>query len=652
MTTFVDGQILTAAELNAFNAATATALQTPRAINGVNFDGTASITIQPIGAVLSSDLASTTDQTKGSTLVGWFKSLANFIGRTLSAKLSDQYSVCDYGAVGDSATNNATFLANCPATDLLVPPGTYLVNSNTTIAANLRFAAGAILKPANGVTITLGAAFSALPTQIFDLSAGGLVALPQAVSTVCAEWWGALAFPVVYNNNEVPINAAIQALAVTVAGVSGGTVTLERGDFFTLGTINLHDNIDLVGKGKQYTLIKAAADFSVANMVLAKNGTSSMFNCMLRNLRLDANDNGGISAVIYAPAWQQKSGTDDVYISNFKQQGIQLDTGYGGATQLKLRRTEIFAAADCVPGSNCIYADYSVYSVGWFSLTLNEVQCGSSAAAIVFTAGPASGSTSATLAAAWPSPTGAWNVAFSTGETRAVTLTNGATTATWSGGLSSNETATASGTSPNARGMYLKGRTLAIAQDIHFENVYTGIEMHTGAKVVGSGIKPGGNSDVTNLFVCAGDWTGTINASGVEKSGAAVYIADSNRAVANYPQSNIQPFDDQLVWPPNAGRPVGQARITGGASPVISWQQGPITFSVAHTITGRLDVTISPTFNGAGNYYVEAVSGDSGAPIAYAENQTASLIYVFTRTGSGVSSADSSILNVRIYGAP
>src|SRR5574337_207009 len=122
--------------------------------------------------VLAANLASTTNATLGSALVGWFKSLAHFVGRTLSAKLSDQYSVCDYGAVGDGATNNAAFFTNCPATDLLVPPGTYLVNSNTTIAANLRFAAGAILKPANGVTITLGAPFTALASQIFDLGAG------------------------------------------------------------------------------------------------------------------------------------------------------------------------------------------------------------------------------------------------------------------------------------------------------------------------------------------------------------------------------------------------------------------------------------------------------------------------------------------------
>lgn len=52
-----------------------------------------------------------------------------------------------------------------------------------------------------------------------------------------------------------------------------------------------------------------------------------------------------------------------------------------------------------------------------------------------FTAAPTNGATSATLAAAWTGTTQAYACAFSDGEVRNITLTNGATTATWSGGL-------------------------------------------------------------------------------------------------------------------------------------------------------------------------------------------------------------------------
>lgn len=182
------------------------------------------------GSALAANLASTTNATLGSTLVGWFKSLANFVGRTLSAKLSDQYSVCDYGAVGDGATNNAAFLANCPPTDLLVPPGTYLVNSNTTIATNLRFASGAVLKPASGATITLSAAFVAPQTKIFDLSLGGAVILGAAAPIVFAEWWGA------DPTGSAPSDAAISS-ALTASVASKATLVIP-GSLQVLNTVN------------------------------------------------------------------------------------------------------------------------------------------------------------------------------------------------------------------------------------------------------------------------------------------------------------------------------------------------------------------------------------------------------------------------------
>lgn len=64
-------------------------------------------------------------------------------------------------------------------------------------------------------------------------------------------------------------------------------------------------------------------------------------------------------------------------------------------------------------------------------------------ATLTFTGSLSGGATSATLNANWASTTGPWTVTFSNGDVRAVTLTNGATTATWSGGLSSGATSSA-----------------------------------------------------------------------------------------------------------------------------------------------------------------------------------------------------------------
>jgi len=134
MTAFVDGQTVTAAELNSINAATATALQTPRAINGVNFDGTAAITIPPTGAVLSADLANTTDPTKGAALVGSLQAGTGAVGRTVQSKLRDLISAKDFGAVGDGVTDDRVAIQaalNAAGTNggsVYLPPGVFLVS--------------------------------------------------------------------------------------------------------------------------------------------------------------------------------------------------------------------------------------------------------------------------------------------------------------------------------------------------------------------------------------------------------------------------------------------------------------------------------------------------------------------------------------------
>jgi hypothetical protein len=62
---------------------------------------------------------------------------------------------------------------------------------------------------------------------------------------------------------------------------------------------------------------------------------------------------------------------------------------------------------------------------------------GSTSTAITFATAPSSGATSAPLSATFGGTTGAYVVAFSDGEMRLVTLTNGATTCTWTSGTAS-----------------------------------------------------------------------------------------------------------------------------------------------------------------------------------------------------------------------
>jgi hypothetical protein len=54
---------------------------------------------------------------------------------------------------------------------------------------------------------------------------------------------------------------------------------------------------------------------------------------------------------------------------------------------------------------------------------------------LTFSSGPAAGATSGTLSGNWAGQTGSYNLMFSTGEQRTVTLTNASTAVTWTTGL-------------------------------------------------------------------------------------------------------------------------------------------------------------------------------------------------------------------------
>lgn len=72
--------------------------------------------------------------------------------------------------------------------------------------------------------------------------------------------------------------------------------------------------------------------------------------------------------------------------------------------------------------------------------SINTLQNAQSPLVLATTATLNQGATSATLSASFNPATGIYTVIFSDGETRQVTLTNGATTATWQGGLASGVT--------------------------------------------------------------------------------------------------------------------------------------------------------------------------------------------------------------------
>lgn len=83
-------------------------LSSPKLAAPIVYDGV--ILYDPIDAgattSLGTDLANKTDITKGSKLIGFFRNLLGFIGRTISDKLAERISPLDFGAVGDGVTDD------------------------------------------------------------------------------------------------------------------------------------------------------------------------------------------------------------------------------------------------------------------------------------------------------------------------------------------------------------------------------------------------------------------------------------------------------------------------------------------------------------------------------------------------------------------
>jgi hypothetical protein len=101
----------------------------------------------------------------------------------------------DFGAAGNGTTNDRTAFSNADTTapqgTLYVPRGTYRISSNLTLASDIRFEEGAMLKPDGGVTVTLNGNLDARLQRIVDVIAGGALRLSGKVPEVRPEWWGA-----------------------------------------------------------------------------------------------------------------------------------------------------------------------------------------------------------------------------------------------------------------------------------------------------------------------------------------------------------------------------------------------------------------------------------------------------------------------------
>lgn len=104
------------------------------------YSGLSTDPLSPLTA-FEADLASTTDATKGTALVGYKATYTGAVGRTLEAKLGDLVSAKDFGATGDGVTDDTaalqawlTYLGATAGAGYL-PIGVYIVSSGLTVSA-------------------------------------------------------------------------------------------------------------------------------------------------------------------------------------------------------------------------------------------------------------------------------------------------------------------------------------------------------------------------------------------------------------------------------------------------------------------------------------------------------------------------------------
>lgn len=195
----------------------------------------------------------------GSAALQWLNFfLSGIITFANGITLPDPRNVKLYGAKGDNATDDRAALntANAAGITLYFPAGTYRINSNLTLSVPLVFDYGAILKPANGVTVTINADVDAGKWKIFDYSLGGAIA---GLKRSIAQWFGAV------GDGATSDTAALNNAATAT---SGGTVYLPNpATAYAVATgVTLPDNTSLVGENKRSCKILATANIDVLTL--------------------------------------------------------------------------------------------------------------------------------------------------------------------------------------------------------------------------------------------------------------------------------------------------------------------------------------------------------------------------------------------------
>ena len=552
------------------------------------------------------------------------------------------------GTTDDSAAFNKCLAVAATTNMALLIDGPCYLNDDIVIPQNVQlvFVGNGTLKPGSGETVTLGQIPQAGLWQIFDLSLGGLIAIPgtgNRFSEVWAEWWGANGDAVTRLNNDVPINAALSCLNASGAG---GVVRLGTGTFFTSAVINIFHETRIEGVNG-FTLIKAQSGWTGGTQMInaSRAGNLAMFWSRISNVRIDANAINGITQVVYARGWQEKCGLLNVQITNFITDGFYYEHGDGGAAHMQLNNLELYPSD--VPNARGAYITNDA-TAGYLKLEINQLTV------VENNPWSGNGTIAATTLTINSTASGVVSIGqqiFGVGVSPNTLISAGSGTS-WTVGPSQNVGPIAMTGIQNTTGIQLDNHILCTAMGIDIESIRYGITLSNstavgvGSILVGAGISGGGS--VQTMINCAASWTGQIDLAGAKIGNAAVLLTDSNRS---YAIAAIESSDARLVWPPQMNRAVGTAYITGGDTPVLAASQG-VVGSVAHgSGAGIQRITLGTSMDGTTKMLATVSSFDTGAPQAQALmiDATHLDIYTFSKLGAAIASA---ALFVEIFHAP
>lgn len=294
-------------------------------------------------------------------------SIAVFNGTTGQAvKAADVfYSPKAFGAAGDGVTDDYIPFSACitaaaaAGAVVYIGPGTYLLGTSFSLSTPLLFMGG-ILKPANGVTLTLtgNSDLDAPSYKIFDLSLGGVVAGNPRLKENCiySEWWGAI--PDGSTDCTPSFTYALAFLKQYIRGDrKGGTLQLLTGLYkvvsgFTIDFPSCH----IQGRGKFATTINmTTGTYTLFSVVGSTDGSKAYYDFKASNLTIDSGVAKPTSGQMIAMYLSGQSEVSDCAFLNYYQ-AIVLENCQGPLSK-KIHNNDFVApaSAPAIAGSVAIF---------------------------------------------------------------------------------------------------------------------------------------------------------------------------------------------------------------------------------------------------------------------------------------------------------